>query len=562
VTIETNQLIRFRGEIRTLRGQVYAPALTWQASGGTINPDGTFSAARPGTYSVVGRGHGRGRSHVQRPDTSVVLVVRRQPTLLAIRVTPRAPKLSANETRTFTAVGRLADGTNVPIGVTWTATGGTIDPAGVYQAGSAAGTYQVIATNTGGTVADTVRVRISLPIPSDTVPAPNPDPTPGPAPDSTPVLARVVLRPATLLLATQATYQFATFGRNSVGDSVAIDVTFHATGGTITPSGLYTAGQTVGTFKVIASSSELADTAVVTLAQTSDGGGPTPIPGPTPVPGAGTGIPMGLSGLLSGRVGPSPYTASLDGYNADNIVSRLAEARAKNIRVLMNMTGGHHKNYMTDGVFDLSKWQAKMDSYNTPAIRSAVAAAVANGTIIGNSVMDEPANATPTNNWGPAGTMTKARVDGMCRYVQEIFPTLAVGVMHDHRVLEPEKNYQYCDFILSQYRLSKAEVKVFRDGGLAFARRSGIAIAFSLNILHGGTQGSTCEKYGDDPRGKLCPMTGEQIKEFGLILGSAGCALNMWRYEREYFEKPEIQHALRTLGESLARLPRRPCTRP
>jgi hypothetical protein len=31
-----------------------------------------------------------------------------------------------------------------------------------------------------------------------------------------------------------------------------------------------------------------------------------------------------------------------------------------------------------------------MDGFNTPAIRDAVAAAVADGTIIGESVMDEP----------------------------------------------------------------------------------------------------------------------------------------------------------------------------
>ena len=56
-------------------------------------------------------------------------------------------------------------------------------------------------------------------------------------------------------------------------------------------------------------------------------------------------------------------------------------------------------------------------------------------------------------------------------------------------IFEPEKGYRTCDFIVWQYRLSKGDVKAFRDGGLALARRSGIAIAFSLNILHGGDAG-------------------------------------------------------------------------
>ena len=228
----------------------------------------------------------------------------------------------------------------------------------------------------------------------------------------------------------------------------------------------------------------------------------------------------------------------------------------------MNMTGGGHDQYKTDGVFDYSKWKAKMDSYNTPAIRAAVAAAVADGVIIGNSVMDEPANQTPTNGWGPEGTMTKERVDGMCKYVKDMFPTLTVGVVHDHRLLDPTKNYSHCDFILSQYRLSKGDVRQFRDDGLAFARQSGISIAFSLNVLHGGVRGTDCEKWGDDPNGVLCPMTADQVRDWGITLGSAGCALNMWRYERAYYDKPEIQRAVQDIRGALDRLPAKSCRRP
>jgi hypothetical protein len=251
---------------------------------------------------------------------------------------------------------------------------------------------------------------------------------------------------------------------------------------------------------------------------------------------------------------------SLDGYTADNIVARLAAAPGRDLHVLMNMTGGAHSNYITNGGFDMAKWQAKMNSYNTSAIKAAVAAAVANGTIVGNSVMDEPQNATPGKSWG--GVMTKARVDQMCLYVKNIFPTLPVGVVHDHRVFEPDQNYQQCDFIVSQYRLSKGDIQSFRDGGLAFAKRSGIEIAFSLNVLHGGVPGTTCPKWGADPRGQLCPMSSEQVRSWGIALGSAGCALNMWRYEPGYFDDPDIQEAFRAVAESLAKLPRRDCLRP
>ena len=567
VTVETDQPVRFRGEVRTLQGQVYAPSLVWEASGGTIKKDGTFSAPTPGTYRVVGRGQGRGRAHPQRPDTSVVVVVRKRPGLVGIRVTPRTPELDPGQTRTFTATGQLASGSTAPIGVVWSATGGSIDAAGVYRAGNVEGTHQVVATNTRGTVADTIKVKVRRPAKWDTIPGPapepiptpSPDPAPEPSPDPAPALARVVLKPANLALATSARHQFAAFGRTATGDSVAIDVTFRATGGTITSSGLYTAGPTTGTYRVIATSTELADTSVVTLAETSGGG--TPIPGPTPVP-TGTGIPMGLSALLSSGAEPSYYNMSLDGYTADRILTQLSNARAKKIKMLMNMTGGRHSNYMTDGVFDMAKWQAKMDSYNTPTIKAAVAQAVAEGIIVGNSVMDEPTNTSANNSWGPEGTMTKARVDGMCRYVKNIFPTLPVGVVHDHRKLEPEKGYDHCDFIVSQYRLSKGDVRTFRDGGLAFAKRAGISIAFSINVIHGGTPGTDCDKWGDDPNGVLCPMSPEQVRDFGLTLGTVGCALNMWRYEKAYHDRAEIQRALQIVAESLAKLPQKPCRRP
>ena len=552
VTIEVDQRIRFRGEIKNVPGLVRAPVMEWKASGGTINAHGVFWASTPGTYEVVGRSRGSDRAFIKRPDTSVVVVVAKQPKVVDVRVTPRTPRLYAGQKRTFTAAGLLPDGTSTAIRVNWSASGGTIDQAGIYRATSTPGAYHVVATTPNGKVADTIPVTILPDSVSRDVPGSPTAPEPGPA------ATRLVLRPGTVFLATRATHKFATFGRTSEGDSVQVNVRYQATGGTITETGLYTAGTTAGTYKVIATADQLADTAVVTLAATSGGGTPTP---PPTLPSGMSGIPMGLSSLLVSGREPIHYTATLDGYTASNIIERLNTARSRGLRVLMNMTGGSHENYKTDGVFDYSKWKARMDSYNTPAIRAAVAEAVADGTIIGNSVMDEPGNVSAAQGWGPEGFMTKARVDGLCQYVQQMFPTLPVGVVHDHRVLEPEKNYQHCDFVLSQYRLSKGNVNDFRDGGVAFARRSGISIAFSLNILHGGTPGTDCEKWGDDPRGMLCPMSADQVQEWGVILGSAGCMLNMWRYERAYYDKPEIQRALQHVAGVLRGLPAKSCRR-
>ena len=157
VTIETNQAIRFRGESKTRRGESYPSPLAWETSGGSIERDGTYSASESGTYKVIGRGRGK-----QRPDTAIVIVVPPNRDLIGVEVSPETATLSSGATHSFAAVGRLKGGAATPIGVTWSATGGTIDASGTYTAGSTAGTYRVIAANIPGTLADTASISITV----------------------------------------------------------------------------------------------------------------------------------------------------------------------------------------------------------------------------------------------------------------------------------------------------------------------------------------------------------------------------------------------------------------
>jgi hypothetical protein len=346
---------------------------------------------------------------------------------------------------------------------------------------------------------------------------------------------------------------------------VAVDVAFQATGGTITPTGLYTAGATAGAYRVIATSSGLADTAVVTLATTSGGGGSTPVPGP------GTGIPYGPTGNMLATAGAiAPFTAAVQGVNPDNILAHLAKARAAKVRLELNMTGGHHdRNYAPGGDrFDLATWKARMDAYNTPTIRQAIAAAVADGTIIGNSVMDEPhvSGAGDGNTWGPKGTMTKLVVDQMCGYAKAMFPTLPVGVAHNYTAFEPTKSYRVCEFVISQYASRLGNVTAWRDGAVAMAKRDGYAVMLSLNILNGGMQDrdGTWDCAGTGGKGTYspnCRMTPQQVRDVGLTLGPAACVLLMWRYDEKFMADPENQRAFRDVAARLATLPARPCSR-
>jgi len=268
------------------------------------------------------------------------------------------------------------------------------------------------------------------------------------------------------------------------------------------------------------------------------------------------GLPFGptdlwpRTGTLTADV--SSFTMSMDftswsnqGLSQPHILKRIADARAKGLKLVLAMTGGSHDQYLklgpngTDSVFDIEKWKhgnpafagSGMDGYKliadggalTQAQRDVIIKAIADGVILGNNVMDEP----PHSSWG--GVMTKPIVDQMCEYVKGIFPTLPVGVVAVqwwHR----NEHYQVCDFIISQFEY---DVKpgggpgfdtptAFRDSGLVVDSTDHVSVVFSMNLLHGGTADGTC--------GHDCPMNTTQVRDAGLTLGRDGAGLLMWQY--------------------------------
>jgi hypothetical protein len=576
ITIEASQRVQFRGQIQDSTGAPIATRVTWEATGGTIDSTGTFWSSDPGTYRIIARRRWDSPVDISQPrhpsrkdidawragrhrpgstDTSIVQVVPFSPKLKRLAISPKPITIKAGSKHSFNVTGYVSNDSTVPVGVAWTATGGNIDPAGGYTAGTAAGKFWVIASNTTGTLADTAAVTIAFS---------------GSRQGRSLQLASVVLTPAQKTLATGTNLQYQVYGRTKGGDSVAVAVAFSATGGTITSGGLFTAGSKAGTFKVIARDSvtSLADTAQLTVTVPTAPSSSTPPPTTTtPTTGVAGGIPFGPFNLLdaiqtSSYGSTGPFTMSMDPYTATNIVTRINDARARGMRLMIAMTSGKHANYRTDGVFDITKWQAKMDTYNTPEIKRAIAAGVADGTIIGNEVMDEPQNTTPDNTWGPAGTMTKARVDGLCAYVKNMFPTLPAGVTHDHNAFEPQNSYYVCDYILSQYRWSKTkgDIAAFRDGGLALAARDHIGIAFSLNIIDGGQPSDPCPA-GAGTRLGLCRMTPTEIRNWGMALGQAGCALTMWHYDASFMANSDYVRTFRDIRDKLAGTPGKACRR-
>ena len=212
-------------------------AVTWSATGGTISTNGLYTApAAAGNYTV------RATSVADTSKSaSATVTVTAPPPVVAVSVSPTTASLQTGATQQFAASVTGSSNT----GVTWTATGGTISAGGLYTAPATAGTYTVTATS----VADNSKSA------SATVTV-----------TAAPPAVAVTISPASASLQTGATKQFTA----SVTGSTNTAVTWSATGGTISTTGLYTAPAAVGNYTVRATSvadSTKSASAAVTVTQ-------------------------------------------------------------------------------------------------------------------------------------------------------------------------------------------------------------------------------------------------------------------------------------------------------
>lgn len=163
----------------------------------------------------------------------------------SVSVSPGWVKLAPGNARAFTATTETAYGTSVNATLHWDATGGAIDETGKYVAGRTPGQYIVVASASNG-VADTARVVIE---------------------EGGEVTRQVALSPASATLAPGAQQRFTLSGTASDGSTFTVEPNYAATGGSISSTGTFTAGQSTGRYRVIATDrgTGLADTAEVTI---------------------------------------------------------------------------------------------------------------------------------------------------------------------------------------------------------------------------------------------------------------------------------------------------------
>ena len=212
-------------------------SVTWTATGGTISSGGMYTAgSTAGTFDVTAT------SVADTSKTATAMVTVAPAQAVAVSITPASVSLQTGSTQTFSA--KVTGSSNT--GVTWTATGGSITSSGVYTAGSTAGTFSVTATSmadTSKSTKATVTVTAAAPV------------------------ITITINPTSASLAAGNTQGFSA----TVTGTSNSGVTWTATGGTISSSGMYTAGSTVGTYSVTATSvAETSKTAKATVIITSN----------------------------------------------------------------------------------------------------------------------------------------------------------------------------------------------------------------------------------------------------------------------------------------------------
>jgi hypothetical protein len=274
-----------------------------------------------------------------------------------------------------------------------------------------------------------------------------------------------------------------------------------------------------------------------------------------------SGTPFGPDGLWASytgmRKGHQLFTASINSDSPQGIIKRINAARAANHQLVLMMTGGGHKNYISRGKFDYAKWKRRMDGYRTAAIKAAVKRGLADGTVLMNNMLDEPNHP----DWG--GAINKATLDRMASYVKSIFPGLPAGVSirWDWR---PNERYRVVDFIHTQYVTRFGSATAWRDQAWVAAKKNGIKLVFGFNPLNGGTKIKGCPLGKTGGRGTYdgnCRMTPAQVRATGYALGGSGCALLMWRYDAAFMAKAANVKAFQDLKNSLAKNPRKSCRR-
>jgi hypothetical protein len=271
-------------------------------------------------------------------------------------------------------------------------------------------------------------------------------------------------------------------------------------------------------------------------------------PDSTPPPPSGppvhTGIPFGpnvhtkhessLSIVPPSQLNPTFTALFTDAYRP-TLLAKLEAARRTNGRVLLGFAGGASGKYTDSAGFNLAKWKQSVDQFR------------------GMDLMDEP---NDRSNWN-GHLVALADIDEMARYSKEIWPDLPAIIRAWPAYLKGYQ-YQYLDAAWAQYHERFGSIDDFIASNVRDAKAIGLPLVMGLNVVAGGDDSGMTGYHHDK-----YAMTASQVKSWGgaMLAQPYVCAFFMYRYNPDYFARPDIQAAMAELSTKAQSLPNRPCRR-
>lgn len=235
------------------------PTVTWSATGGTISSTGLFTAAQtigPGTVTAAsGTIRGTARVSITAPPTASTSLQLRDAAgnvLSDVAAVPVSGTQLRVQSRIVNSSGQVVN--SAPT-VTMTVNSAPAGGAATFTMSGSTGTIQFTRvgnydfTMTSGTMTRRLRVAVSA------------------------TLTSLQLTPNTASIQASQTRQFTVAGRDQFGQAMASipAVTWSATGGTVSVSGLFTAGSVAGSGSVRAQAGTISATATIAIAAAPSG---------------------------------------------------------------------------------------------------------------------------------------------------------------------------------------------------------------------------------------------------------------------------------------------------
>lgn len=225
VSLGINTTQQFVAVGKDVNGRIISISPTWSVvlGGGAISSAGLFTA---GTVAGPFGATVKATSGTVSGTATVTVLAG---ALSSISVTPSPDTLVINATRQFAAVGKDVGGNVVSITPTWSvaAGGGAVSSAGLFTAGATAGLFANTVVATSGAVSGNASVVVIAG-----------------------ALSAITIAPSPASLAINGTQQFTAVGKDAGNNTVAVTPVWSvvASGGSISSTGLFTAGSTAGSF--------------------------------------------------------------------------------------------------------------------------------------------------------------------------------------------------------------------------------------------------------------------------------------------------------------------------